>query len=323
MIADGLRRVLLEYGAARGEPFTGHPLANFIRSTLPKGLIEALQAQQPNLTVTGSPGQGQWADVPWLAVFDASETDTAQRGIYAVYLFNVPAGTVALSLNQGTTAVRREFGATAPEALLGRSKEARLKLRDWMPRFPIGAIDLGSSRQLPKDYEAGHILGVTYSLSQWPDEKSILSDLTDMVRAYRALLFRGPPVDLVEEAPKEQGGEVLEMRQYGRHLRIERNPTAAKKAKRLHGTTCRACGLDFAKRYGALGEGFIEAHHLRPLHALEEGKPTALDIEKDFTVLCSNCHRMIHRMVDPSDLKGLRKILRAQRELIKAAKAGP
>ena len=39
--------------------------------------------------------------------------------------------------------------------------------------------------------------------------------------------------------------------------------TAARQAKKFHGTRCQACDLDFAERYGVIGKGFIEAHHLR------------------------------------------------------------
>jgi hypothetical protein len=78
--------------------------------------------------------------------------------------------------------------------------------------------------------------------------------------------------------------------------------TAAHHAKKFHGTRCQACELDFGERYGKIGQGFIEAHHLRPIATLEEGVPV-----KYFAVLCSNCHRMIHRFADPSDLVAFRE----------------
>jgi predicted HNH restriction endonuclease len=36
--------------------------------------------------------------------------------------------------------------------------------------------------------------------------------------------------------------------------------------------------------------------------ALEEGVAVAYDVAADFAVLCANCHRMIHRTDDPSNL---------------------
>jgi len=55
---------------------------------------------------------------------------------------------------------------------------------------------------------------------------------------------------------------------------------------------CEACEFDFSSVYGQVGEGYIECHHIVPLSELRPGRRTRLD---DLVVLCSNCHRMIHR----------------------------
>jgi 5-methylcytosine-specific restriction enzyme A len=136
------------------------------------------------------------------------------------------------------------------------------------------------------------------------------------VRAYRALTYRGG-IDADVESQSDVGEEfglptsttVIETRKYAFHRKIERNRTAAKQAKKFHGTVCQACDLDFAKRYGLIGEGFIEAHHLKSISTLEEGVAVHYDIAEDFAVLCSNCHRMIHRSADPSDLAAFRALV--------------
>ena len=48
---------------------------------------------------------------------------------------------------------------------------------------------------------------------------------------------------------------------------------------------------------------------LTTLVGLEEGVIVRYDVATDFAVLCPNCHRMIHRMEDPSDLYKLRALL--------------
>lgn len=73
----------------------------------------------------------------------------------------------------------------------------------------------------------------------------------------------------------------------------ERDPALRAEAIHIHGTTCKACGFDFAKVYGSHGEGYIEVHHLRPVSSLAGRTP--IHPKEDMTVLCSNCHRMIHR----------------------------
>src|SRR5262249_14093330 len=115
--------------------------------------------------------------------------------------------------------------------------------------------------------------------------------------------------DLAEEFGIPAQTSITEVRKYANHRKIERNRTAAHYAKKFHGTRCQACDLDFGERYGEIGRGFIEAHHLRPIATLEEGVPVKYDVAADFAVLCSNCHRMIHRFSDPSDLAVFRKFI--------------
>ena len=57
-----------------------------------------------------------------------------------------------------------------------------------------------------------------------------------------------------------------------------------------------------------MGESFIEAHHLLPISDLGIGqKPIATGGQ--FTVLCSNCHSMIHQLENPNDLEQLKAII--------------
>ncbi|MBS0960224.1 HNH endonuclease [Acetobacter thailandicus] len=72
----------------------------------------------------------------------------------------------------------------------------------------------------------------------------------------------------------------------------ERKPKLRAEAIRIHGAACQACGFDFSKTYGAWGAGFAEVHHSIPL---AEYGTRDTDPNKDLTVLCANCHRMVHR----------------------------
>jgi 5-methylcytosine-specific restriction protein A len=159
-------------------------------------------------------------------------------------------------------------------------------------------------------------MGITYTLNSLPNEGTLQTDVRNIVRAYRVLTFRGgiegdtePQSDLSDEFNLPPQTPITETRKYVYHRKIERNRTAAANAKKFHGTTCQACDLDFVKRYGAIGQGFIEAHHLKPISELEEGVPVKYDVALDFAVLCANCHRMIHRTEDPSDLEGFKKLI--------------
>jgi 5-methylcytosine-specific restriction protein A len=318
-LRETLQKILTEYPAAKGLPLEGHTLAAFIRHQAAQAVEEGLGGLGVGLVgVEGSPGQGNWAAVPWISVFDPAVTTSATRGYYVVYLFHASEPVVHLSLNQGTTSVREEFGAHAREILKDRAHLMRKRVAEYEVSLPVTSIELGSTARLPGDYVAGHALGASYALAALPEEAKLRTDLQTIVRAYRALTYRGG-VDADVEAQTELGDEfnlpasttVIETRKYAFHRKIERNRTAARQAKKFHGPVCHACDFDFGKRYGTIGKGFIEAHHLKPISTLEEGVAVHYDVAEDFAVLCSNCHRMIHRSADPSDLVAFRALVQS------------
>src|SRR5262245_63945080 len=100
-IRDMLGYIGENYGAAKAQSFASHPVAAFIRGTAMKEIAGALGENGVGLLVVGSAGAGNWAEVPWLSVFDPAVTDSATRGYYIVYLFHSSAPLVHLSLNQG------------------------------------------------------------------------------------------------------------------------------------------------------------------------------------------------------------------------------
>ncbi|WP_199930314.1 EVE domain-containing protein [Brevibacillus brevis] len=93
------------------------------------------------------------------------------------------------------------------------------------------------------------------------------------------------------------------------HKKRERNPKLIKEAKRLfinkYGRLyCEACNFDFQKVYGDRGVDFIEGHHTKLVSEMNEGEKTKVE---DIAMLCSNCHRMIHRkpLISVEELKVL------------------
>lgn len=151
----------------------------------------ALGEDQDSWIVRGSPGQGQWAYVPWISVFDPAITTTATHGYYVVYLFAADMSRVYLSLNQGTTAVRNDFGTATGDELERRAHIMRTRLRDRDPKFTEAPIELRSMGQLGRDYEAGHALGIAYRLDELPGDEVLSHDLHEMLSLYSRLSFNG------------------------------------------------------------------------------------------------------------------------------------
>ena len=101
------------------------------------------------------------------------------------------------------------------------------------------------------------------------------------------------PSGVSDAAPGSQleGNEKTRVQTY-----YERNPKLRSQAIKIHGTKCAVCGFDFGGKYGPVGEGYIEIHHLVPHASIK--KEHGVDPQKDLIPVCSNCHRMIHRPRD-------------------------
>lgn len=140
------------------------------------------------------------------------------------------------------------------------------------------------------------------------------------MRAYGILIDQGgwsPDDQILTDAEEETGrtNTLQEAKRYRQHRRIERAAGTSKKVKDALGTRCMGCDVSLGEFYGTVAEGYTEAHHLKPLSLYGDGTKVTLDAKTDFAVLCANCHRVIHRMEDASDVEALRALVGQRRSL--------
>jgi len=115
-----------------------------------------------------------------------------------------------------------------------------------------------------------------------------------------------PPIDELDDEDSEEGKLKTRF-----HKVRERDPKKVKKKKddflKKHGKLyCEVCKFDFKREYGSRGDGFIECHHTKFLSDYDE--PTKTKIS-DLILVCSNCHRMIHRKKPWLTIEGLKEII--------------
>ncbi|MFJ9394804.1 HNH endonuclease [Streptomyces californicus] len=124
------------------------------------------------------------------------------------------------------------------------------------------------------------------------------AEMAKVARHIRQGLVAGEFQELAPEAEEEDDdysapeGKLL----LRRHRSRERNKALRKRKidaalRQGRPLACEACGFDFEQVYGDRGSGYIECHHVVPLHEAGEGR-TKLN---DLALICANCHRMIHR----------------------------
>jgi len=130
-----------------------------------------------------------------------------------------------------------------------------------------------------------------------------------LAESIRSGIAAGEPSDFPRAVGYEDESEVEGRYLLRLHAYRERNPALRRRkiaaVKADSGSlACAACDFDFERTYGDLGRDYIECHHIEPLH-VGGHKPRSI---KDLALLCSNCHRMIHRKPPwptPAELRDL------------------
>lgn len=309
-------RTFPEAVAEGNEAFAGSEVASFVRHELPVAVREALPSPQDRYMIEGSAGAGQWTHTPWVAVLDPAITSTVQEGYYVVYLLSADGARLYLSLNQGCTRLQTALGIPgARETLLQRSALMRSRIKGAISRLDNREFELGSESWRGKLYEAGDVASVRYDTRALPKEDDIRLDLAEAIALYSKLVAAGgwePDDEISRDAEDEAGitGDLVQAKRYKLHRTIERQPSHSKTVKRLQGFRCKGCDRQLDEEYGKVAFELIEAHHLTTLASLSDGEVVTFDPRRDFAVLCPNCHAVIHRMDDPSDLEGLRRLVR-------------
>ena len=122
-----------------------------------------------------------------------------------------------------------------------------------------------------------------------PDE---LAKLAKHIKQFSTSETKDIPVISEDE---EEGNEGQILSRVHRYRERDRTLVSKKKLKFLQENPklfCQGCGFDFQNKYGDRGKDFIECHHTKPVSELSVGETTKL---VDLVLLCSNCHRIVHR----------------------------
>jgi 5-methylcytosine-specific restriction protein A len=289
-LKDILLKIAASYKSATSQSFTKHPIANLIRDKS-KEIISPL-LEDENLVVKGSPGKGAWATVPWIAIFNKHETDSAQEGVSIVYLFSEDLQKLYLTMMLG---VMNPIKSSGRKKAFLKMKSQILDTRDSFKLSELLADDnvrIGKSR-LGRAYEKAVIFYKEYNTANLPANEIIEDDLKKLIGFYENYITESNLSTTWSDFSKAktiaEGKRLLRQ-----HFVREQNPLLIKEAKnsalKKYGEIrCEVCGFSFFEHYGRRGRDFIEAHYKKPISRTQDKIQL-----KDIALVCSNCHRMIH-----------------------------
>lgn len=185
----------------------------------------------------------------------------------------------------------------------------RAKRDNSLFRNPNGVkMKLLNFIRLDPKYESkgkGLSKGSKLEVAVWDEYAGNRASLKKMSELIRQSIEADLPEDDNEDELYFEGQLLKRM-----HLSRERNRKVILKAKARalkHGPlTCEVCKFTYVRRYGSIGENFIEAHHTVPISEYLERRETKVE---DIVLLCANCHRMIHKRRPWLTIKELKALL--------------
>lgn len=188
--ADLLRSVmhmfLDNYVEAKKDVFMGHAIGKYIRNTAPAAVYKTGLVDRNNYLITGSVGQGNWAMIPWLSIFDKRITTTATKGVYIVYLLAKDGKSLYLTLNQGCTEIRQNHSLEDTIKIM-RAKADEISFYIDSRGFASDeGVNLGKGlTDLGEMYQRGTIFYKKYEKGNVPNEEELQNDLSKMMEIYK------------------------------------------------------------------------------------------------------------------------------------------
>ncbi|MGJ7043963.1 MrcB family domain-containing protein [Thermoanaerobacterium thermosulfurigenes] len=164
--------------AKNSQPFKGNRMGEILRNEIPNA-IQKFSFIGGDFIVKGSCGQGNWAEIPWVAIMHKRVTKTTMEGVYIVYLFSSDMKRLYITLNQGCTKLKDEYGkAKAIEKMMSiaTSIRDRLNPKGWKTD---DNISIGN-----EFYEKGMIFYKLYEKDNIPSDEVLKSDLNDLINIY-------------------------------------------------------------------------------------------------------------------------------------------
>lgn len=171
---------------AKEENLAQNSMASFIQNDLAESIrnIISNSNSNSNYIVKGSAGIGQWANIPWVSIFDREVTTSAKKGYFLTYLFKKDMVGFYLTFMWGTYSFDNFNNKSF--VLEESSKKFRNLVESSFNTSNLKiSVDLSSNNNLANQYEKGIIYSKYYDLNDSFDDEKLEQDLKYFLEIYK------------------------------------------------------------------------------------------------------------------------------------------
>jgi 5-methylcytosine-specific restriction protein A len=98
-LTESIEKNLWKYPLVSNNNFKGHFFASYVRNVVAKSISASLELPEI-YSVKASAGNGSWAKVPGIAIFNKLVTESVQSGFYCVYFAPTSLAFILLSIKE-------------------------------------------------------------------------------------------------------------------------------------------------------------------------------------------------------------------------------
>ena len=183
---ETIEKLMRGYKTAKNEVFANNSFGEFVRNDIPAMFYKTGLIDKEKYLITGSVGQGNWAMVPWIGIFDRSITTSATKGVYIVYLLSKDCSELYLTFNQGCTEIRKAHSKKETITIMRKKAGEIAEQIDNHGFLEDENISLGEGiTELGLLYQKGTIFYKRYEVDAIPDDNELLDDLSKMMDIYK------------------------------------------------------------------------------------------------------------------------------------------
>lgn len=184
-IRKSIRYLFDNYVQATQGSFTNSDVGTYIRNTIPQNFLETDLIDKNIYSIKASVGQANWAQVPWVGIFNTKITNSAMNGVYIVYLLAADGKSIYLTLNQGFTDIANDIPKRQAISQMRALASRLVKTLSTQDFYTDDNINLGKNlTNRAEMYQRGTILYKCYTSEDLPSENLLRKDLTDMLGVY-------------------------------------------------------------------------------------------------------------------------------------------
>lgn len=167
--------VVQNYLTEKQNTFKENPLGTIVRTDIPAEIMTFLDPEK--FSVKGSIGQGQWAGIPWVCIYNKAISEKTTYGIDIAILFKADMTGFYMTLNQGWTFFEESY--KPKQIAREKIKQASYTLSKIVDGLGYSAepVDLGSSETLAVGYELGSIFNKYYESEYLPTDEEFKEDI--------------------------------------------------------------------------------------------------------------------------------------------------